>query len=115
MPDLELHIPGMHFCGPGTKLDQRIDPNTGKPKPSSMPVDRIDEAALKHDIFYAKHSSTKERLKADKQMLDEINSITNPTCRESVERVIVNLALRLKSFVTYIFLRFVSILTGNVS
>lgn len=105
--DYEWHIPGMNFCGPGTDLNKRLNAD-GTPKPSSLPVDRIDEAALKHDKFYDNHHGMTERLKADKQMLDEINDIGNPTCRECLERIIVNVVFHAKAFlvrlITY-FLR----------
>ena len=88
----------MHFCGPGTRLDVRLNED-GTPKADSMPVDRIDEAALRHDIFYASHTGTRERLRADKQMIDEVNSIDNPTGRDCFERAIVTFALHLKGIV----------------
>lgn len=93
----------MHFCGPGTRLDVRLN-DDGTPKEDSLPVDRIDEAALRHDKFYASHTNTLERLRADKQMIDEVNSIENPTCRECFERAIVTFALHLKGIVVRIIL-----------
>ena len=50
----EKHLPGMRCCGPGTRLDRRLDEN-GKPLPGNEPVDRVDEAALKHDLAYSKY------------------------------------------------------------
>ena len=106
--DFEFHVPFMNFCGPGTNLKNRLDAD-GKPLPHSQPVDRIDEAALRHDKFYAEHDGVRERLKADKQMIDEINDIKSPTCRECIERFIVNIALGLKSIATRIVLAFISL------
>ena len=54
----ELHLPGHNFTGPGTRLDRRLNPN-GTPKPWSIPINRIDQAAYRHDLCYAKHKDTK--------------------------------------------------------
>ena len=47
----ELHIPGMNFAGPGTRLEYRLN-DDGTPKQFSMPVDRVDQAAYYHDLAY---------------------------------------------------------------
>src|SRR5271154_5988680 len=64
----EKHFPGCHYLGPGTRLDLRLDEN-GNPLPGSEPVDRVDEAALKHDKAYSKFDDLRNRLKADKEIL----------------------------------------------
>jgi hypothetical protein len=45
----EMHIPGMNFAGPGTRLDYRLN-DDGSPKSWSQPVDRVDQAAHYHDL-----------------------------------------------------------------
>lgn len=55
----ELHVPGYNFLGPGTKLDKRL-------ARGDKPVNKLDEAALQHDLFYKNHKETKERHIADK-------------------------------------------------
>ncbi|ESO87074.1 hypothetical protein LOTGIDRAFT_154564 [Lottia gigantea] len=47
----EKHLPGHNYTGPGTRLDLRLDQND-KPKPGEEPGNRVDAAALKHDILY---------------------------------------------------------------
>jgi hypothetical protein len=59
------------------------------PKEWSKPVDRVDEAAYHHDLAYAAHSDTANRNVADRVMLQELDSIDNPTMREKIERAIV--------------------------
>ena len=105
--DFEFHIPTMNFCGPGTNLLERLEADGITPKEGSKPVDRIDEAALRHDIFYTEHTDARTRIIGDKQMIDEIKSIPNPTRRESIERVIVVLLLTLKRFFTILFFRII--------
>lgn len=54
----ELHWPKYNFLGPGTKLDERLARN-------DKPINKLDEAAKEHDIFYKQHKDTKTRNKAD--------------------------------------------------
>ena len=48
------HLTGRpyNFAGPFTNLSRRLDRRTGNPKPSSIPINRIDEDALRHDKRY---------------------------------------------------------------
>ena len=87
--DFALHFPGMRYCGPGTDLDSKLEADGQTPKPEYKPVDRIDEAALRHDIYYREHPSERERIAGDDVMLEEIRDIPNPTLRERLERIIV--------------------------
>ena len=43
---IELHIPGYQFCGPGTKLAERI-------KRGDIGINRLDAACKEHDIAYS--------------------------------------------------------------
>jgi hypothetical protein len=92
----EMHLPGMNFAGPGTRLDLRLNPN-GTPKDSSLPVDRVDEAAYRHDMAYAAFPDTKTRNIADRIMVSEMNEIPNPTLRERVERSVIKPILNSKA------------------
>ena len=57
----ELHIPGYQYCGPGTKLDHRL--NRGDPG-----VNPLDAACRDHDIAYNTHSDLDKRHVADKKL-----------------------------------------------
>jgi hypothetical protein len=92
----EMHLPGMNFAGPGTRLDLRLDAN-GFPIESSRPVDRVDDAAFRHDLAYSKFTDTKRRNIADKIMISELNDLPNPTLRERIERAIIKPILQTKS------------------
>lgn len=54
-----LHYPGYNYLGPGTPLQNNINKGV-KPK------NKLDEAALHHDIFYHLNKETKDRHEADK-------------------------------------------------
>ena len=41
----EMHLPGHNFTGPATKLYKRLNPD-GTPKESSIPINRVDNAAI---------------------------------------------------------------------
>ena len=92
----EKHLPGMQFCGPGTDLSKRLNEDL-TPKKFSVPIDRVDEAAYKHDIKYM-DKSKEARQKADIEMIEELNNIQNPSFREKVERAIVIPILKMKKW-----------------
>src|SRR5271167_4670752 len=94
----EKHLPGMRYCGPGTKLHLRLDKNK-IPLPGCEPLHRVDKAALKHDIAYSEHDDLRHRLIADKEMMHDLYNIEQPTCRERFERCIVVPILFLKRFI----------------
>ena len=50
---IEMHLPGYNFAGPGTNLKKRLNPDL-TPKEWSKPINRVDEAAINHDICYLK-------------------------------------------------------------
>src|SRR5437867_536519 len=84
----EKHLPGMRYCEPGTRLDLKLNED-GTPKPGCEPIDRADEAALRHDLAYSRHDDLKNRNKADGTMINELLKIPNPTWRERLERCCV--------------------------
>ncbi|UYV67413.1 hypothetical protein LAZ67_5000502 [Cordylochernes scorpioides] len=85
----EMHLPGYNYCGPFTKLSKRLARgDKGK--------NRVDEACKKHDIAYSQTKDTKERHVADQILLDEINSIENPTFGEKAARFVINPIIKTK-------------------
>ncbi|XP_050520303.1 uncharacterized protein LOC126893825 [Daktulosphaira vitifoliae] len=55
---IELHLKGYNYCGPGTRLKERL-------ARGNVGVNKLDELCKSHDIFYDKHYSAAERHKAD--------------------------------------------------
>lgn len=85
----EMHLPGHNFTGPGTKLKKRLKPD-GMPKSWSKPINRVDEASMHHDICYANNTDTETRnYLCDKNMLNELEGIYNPSLREKLDKSIV--------------------------
>lgn len=72
----ELHLPGYQFCGPGTKLQVRL--NRG-----DKGINPLDAACREHDIAYSKNKDLYSRHQADqilenkawKRVLDKDTSI----------------------------------------
>ena len=93
----EKHLPGHNFTGPGTDLEKRLDEN-GRPKDDSIPVNRVDWAAYRHDLAYRKFHDIENRHRADRQMIAEMDAIENPTFRERDERMMVKKAMQAKIF-----------------
>ena len=87
---VEMHLLGHNFTGPGTKLNKRLNADL-TPKEWSKPINRIDNAAYHHDICYLKNNDTATRNNVcDKNMLQEMKNIYNPTLRERMERGLVS-------------------------
>ena len=85
-----MHLPGHNFTGPGTKLNERLNPDS-TPKKWSKPINRVDKAAYHDDICYLKNNDTATRnAVCDKNMLKELNGIYNPTIKERMERGLVS-------------------------
>ena len=57
----EMHLPGYNYCGPFTKLEQRL-------ARGDAPINKMDAGCQKHDIFYHDHRDTKERHVANKEL-----------------------------------------------
>lgn len=55
----EAHIPGYNFCGPGTKLQERL-------RRGDRGINLLDEACREHDIAYAEHKNLASRHEADR-------------------------------------------------
>lgn len=59
----EIHIPGYQFCGPGTKLKERLDRG-------DKGVNPLDAACRVHDIAYSKNKDLLKRSQADKLLTE---------------------------------------------
>lgn len=92
----EKHIPGYSYCGPGTRLDIRLDENN-IPKPGEEPINRVDAACYKHDLAYkeAEDSLEKKHI-ADVHLIHQLNDIEDPTVKERLARLLVKGGMKAK-------------------
>lgn len=58
----ELHLPGYNYCGPGTKLEKRL-------QRGDRGINPLDEACKSHDIAYSKYKDLANRHDADRILL----------------------------------------------
>jgi len=100
----EKHIPGMIYCGPGTNLKKKLLPDGITPRKEYLPVDRVDQIALEHDLQYNRHSDLRHRLDADEKMIEKLKNIENATYRERLERLIVMPIISIKRLFGNIYL-----------
>jgi len=60
----EVHVPGYNFCGPGTKLKQRLERG-------DRGINQLDEACRVHDIAYSQYKDLADRHKADAVLINK--------------------------------------------
>lgn len=60
----EAHLPGYNFLGPGTKLRKRL-------ARGDKGINKLDEAAKRHDIAYSKNKDVEKRHEADRELAEE--------------------------------------------
>ena len=66
---MELHLPGGYrFCGPGTRLAERL-------ARGDRPINALDEACRAHDIAYSASNDVAERNRADRELRDRAAAI----------------------------------------
>lgn len=88
----EMHLPGYNFCGPFTKLDERL-------ARGDKGINELDEACKRHDIFYRDHKDVQSRHIGDKVLEDEADKIvhsSNTSMKEKTDAFIVKNAMRAK-------------------
>ena len=107
----EKHLPGMNYCGPGTRLNEKLN-DDDTPKPGYEPCDRVDRAALRHDLAYRDHADLRNRNRADKQMINDLINIERPTCRERCERCFVLPIMCIKRWIGSLILWIMGINSG---
>lgn len=61
---IELHIPGYRFCGPGTKLKERLSKG-------QKGINLLDEGCKEHDIAYSLFKDLPRRHQADLKLIEK--------------------------------------------
>jgi len=108
----ELHLPGHANSGPGTKVEERlkeaddfvngrITKDQCKYGRCSLPLNKVDQLALQHDIVYHNHKDAETRRLADQELLNgclEILKNKNNTfdVRTRIDASVVALIIKAK-------------------
>ena len=83
----EKHLPGYSYCGPGTRLDIRLNKNN-QTDPGEEPINAIDEACRIHDLAYLSDDLQQRHL-ADVNLIHAINAIPDKSIKEKVASAII--------------------------
>lgn len=59
----EIHLPGYNYCGPGTRLRERLIRG-------DKGINQLDSACMEHDIAYNNSNNLEDRHRADLQLLN---------------------------------------------
>jgi len=78
----ERHVPGFHYLGPYTRTDIRLTEDY-KPKPNELPINKLDEVAMRHDIDYAKAKKEYEQTGNKQQALKKIHDSDKTFIRDA--------------------------------
>lgn len=87
-----LHLPGYNYAGPGTPLERHLEAGV-------KPTNKLDEAAMYHDIAYSKTKDTAKRSIADRILENkawERVKATDATLGEKGNAWLVTNAMKLK-------------------
>lgn len=76
---IELHLPGYQYCGPGTKLQKRLE--RGDPG-----INSLDKACKEHDISYSIYKNIEDRHRADQILADRAWQISKSRDSKAGER-----------------------------
>lgn len=79
----ELHLPGYNYCGPGTKLTERIIRG-------DKGINPLDEYCKEHDIAYSKSSLLSDRGKADIKLMKMAKTRTSSPDANFGEKIAAN-------------------------
>lgn len=88
----ELHLPGYNYCGPGTRLRERL-------LRGDQGINKLDEACMKHDIAYSRYPDLKQRHKADLDLINmarQRKSAPDASKGEKIASWIVNKVMKTK-------------------
>ena len=88
----EKHLPGYSSCGPGTRLDIRLD-DQNQPRPGEYPINAIDKACHAHDVAY-KSNNLQQRHLADVKLIHALNAIPDKSFKEKLASWLVKSAMK---------------------
>lgn len=75
-----VHIPGYHFCGPGTEFSERISRG-------EIGVNKLDELCRLHDTVYTDSTDEELRRMADKKLIAQAWDIVKANDSSFTEKI----------------------------
>ena len=96
----EMHLPVYIYCGPFTKLNERL-------QRGDKLINKLDEGCQEHDIFYRDHKVTKERHVADNELANiakEKMYANDASVGEIINAVLLKAASNSKMFLEWVLI-----------
>ena len=85
----EVHIPTYNFCGPGTKIRERM-------KRGDVGVNLLDDACKEHDLAYEKNpENLEERWRADRELMKKSQERIKATDVKKGEKMVATMIAKL--------------------
>ncbi len=90
---IELHLLNndfkrFSFCGPGTKIEDRVTYNPdGSIRAITKPVNKLDEGCLYHDLAYTKYNDIVNRNKADEVLKKDAEKFLNSSDLSNLDKL----------------------------
>ena len=81
-------LPGYRYCGPFNPLEEQVDED-GNARSGSEPVNDLDDVCRIHDNMYGKAKNSKDKHKADKEMLTRLKKVKPKTVGEKLNKKLV--------------------------
>ena len=88
----ELHLPGYQWCGPGTRIEKRLERG-------DLGINKLDSACKEHDLAYLENKDLTRRHVADKILEEKAKErffAKDSTLGEKVSSAIVNMGMKIK-------------------
>jgi hypothetical protein len=89
----EMHLPGYRYCGPFTKLDERL-------ARGDKPINKLDAGCQQHDIYYRDHKDTKNIYGSDTILANVANEriyASDASIAEKINAALVRAAMNCNS------------------
>lgn len=106
------------FTGPNTNLKKRLDgyiPNTGKYNEIiTQPINKLDRAAMEHDLAYSRHKDLNNRHDADKTLITVAHEILNDPQSTKVQKFNAGLVILIMESKIKLGIGYGAIYGGNI-
>ena len=73
--NMEMHMPGYHFNGPGTNLRDRLTERGGYERGhDDQPINKVDNIAFRHDFYYTSPNPLVQ-IRGDEEMIKDLEAL----------------------------------------
>ena len=87
-PKAGFVLPRYRYVGPYNPLEEQLNEDD-TPKADHLPVNKLDEIAMHHDICTRDSKNLSDKHKCDRKMLDEMKQSKSKTWKEAIDKKLV--------------------------